>query len=131
MQAAGVRFESHSYAHRTLPDLTEDECERDLRASRELLEEVLSRPVTLLAYPRGRHDQRVRRAAERAGYVAAFSLPESKERFGPFAVPRIGVHPGNGTRWLRVKTSRWYRGVRTSRVYPALRGALRRDPPLA
>jgi peptidoglycan/xylan/chitin deacetylase (PgdA/CDA1 family) len=126
MQDAGFRFESHSYGHRNLPDLSDEECLRDLRDSRQLLEDLLSRPVTLLAYPRGLHDERVRRAAERAGFARAFSLPETKEPFGPFAIPRVGIHPGNGALWFRAKTWSWYPAVRTSRVYPALRGVLQR-----
>jgi peptidoglycan/xylan/chitin deacetylase (PgdA/CDA1 family) len=130
MQEAGVRFESHSYAHHDLTALDERECERDLRASRELLETLLGRPVLFLAYPRGRHNERVRRAAQRAGFSAAFTLPETTEAFGPYSVPRVGVYPGNGLAALRVKSSRRYLSFRTSRAYPFLRKTLgRRRPP--
>jgi peptidoglycan/xylan/chitin deacetylase (PgdA/CDA1 family) len=124
MQEAGVRFESHSLDHRDLRLLSDEECERDLRASRELLEDLLARPVTLLAYPRGLHDARVRRAAERAGYAFAFTLPEAREAAGRFAIPRVGIYDGNGTRGLRTKTSPWYLAARTSRAYPPLRRAV-------
>jgi peptidoglycan/xylan/chitin deacetylase (PgdA/CDA1 family) len=123
MQAAGVRFESHSLDHRDLRVLTDEECERDLRSSRELLEDLLRRPVTLLAYPRGHHDARVRRAAERAGYAFAFTLPEAREPVGRFAIPRVGIYDGNGTRGLRTKASPWYLAARTSRGYAPLRRA--------
>jgi len=91
MQDAGVDFQSHSWAHRDLIDLSFDECVRDLRDSREFLSDVLGRPVTLLAYPRGLHDADVRRAAEVAGYTHAFALPETAEEPGDFAVPRVGT----------------------------------------
>jgi peptidoglycan/xylan/chitin deacetylase (PgdA/CDA1 family) len=94
MQEAGVRFGSHSYAHHDLTALSEEECERDLRASRELLEDLLETRVTLLAYPRGLHDDRVRSAAARAGFAQALTLPDRPEPIGPFAVPRVGVYPG-------------------------------------
>ena len=117
MQDAGITFGSHSYAHRDLTTLSEAECERDLRASREVLEDLLGRPVPWLAYPRGRHNERVRRAAARAGFTHAFSLPEGPESTGMYAVPRAGIWPKDGIRTLRIKTSDWYLGLRTSPAY--------------
>ena len=125
MQRAGVRFGSHSYSHRDLPLLEERECERDLRTSRETLEDLLGRPVPFLAYPRGRHDERVRRAAQRAGFTHAFTLPEKHEPVGRFAVPRVGVYPGNGAAALRAKTSRAYLSIRASAAFPMLRSLVR------
>jgi peptidoglycan/xylan/chitin deacetylase (PgdA/CDA1 family) len=121
MKDAGIRFGSHSHAHHDLTSLSEEECERDLRTSRELLEDQLETRITLLAYPRGLHDERVRSAAERAGFAHAFTLPDRTEPIGPFAVPRVGVYPGNGIATLRVKTSRWYLRARTSHAFPMLR----------
>lgn len=121
MQEAGIRFGSHSYAHHDLTALSEEECERDLRASRELLEDLLETRVTLLAYPRGLHNERVRRAAARAGFAQALSLPDRREPIGPYSVPRVGMYPGNGTMTLRAKTSRWYVRVRGSRAFPVIR----------
>lgn len=113
MQEAGVAFGSHSRAHLDLTRLSYDECVDDLKASRETLEDVLGRRVTLLAYPRGRHDGDVRRAAEAAGYEVAFSLPERAEPVTRFSVPRVGVYPHNGTATLRLKTMRPYLPART------------------
>ena len=123
MQGAGVRFGSHSYAHQDLTTLSERECEHDLRQSRTLLEDILGRHVPFLAYPRGRHDEKVRRAAERAGYTHAFALPDAREPAGPYAVPRAGVYRGNGLHALRVKAAPWYLPLRSSRVFPLLRTA--------
>src|SRR5205807_4952068 len=53
MRAAGISFGSHSFSHRDLTTLTEDECVRDLRTSREVLEAILGEAIRLLAYPRG------------------------------------------------------------------------------
>jgi peptidoglycan/xylan/chitin deacetylase (PgdA/CDA1 family) len=125
-RAGGVRIGSHSWAHHDLTTLTEEECTRDLRDSRELLEELLQEPVPFLAYPRGRHDESVRRAAERAGYRRAFALPEGRETVGPFAVPRVGAFPGNGVLGLRVKCLSPYLAVRHSRTYPVLQRLARR-----
>ena len=126
MQDAGVTFQSHSWAHFDLTALSEEACERDLRDSRELLSDLLGRPVTLLAYPRGRHNDAVHRAAERAGYTSAFTLPERTERPGPYAIPRVGIHRGNGPWVFRVKAARPYLALRTSdRTARAARRATR------
>ncbi|MGI8873347.1 MAG: polysaccharide deacetylase family protein [Egibacteraceae bacterium] len=124
LHRAGIGIGSHSYAHHDLTRLDEAECERDLRASRELLEDLLECPVPFLAYPRGRNDERVRRAARRAGYTHAFTLPEAREPVDRYGVPRVGVYPQNDVRALRVKTSRAYGPLRTSRAFPLLRRAV-------
>ena len=123
MQDAGVDFQSHSWAHHDLTRLSREECVRDLRDSRELLSELLGRPVTLLAYPRGRHDAMVREAAAAAGYTHAFALPETTEEPGDYAVPRVGIYRGNGGLAVRVKSARHYLRVRTSA--PGVRHARR------
>jgi peptidoglycan/xylan/chitin deacetylase (PgdA/CDA1 family) len=115
MQDAGVDFQSHSWAHHDLRRLSWDECVRDLRESRELLSDLLGRRVTLLAYPRGLHDAKVRKAAEAAGYTHAFALPETAEQPGDYAVPRVGIYRGNGPLAVRVKAARPYLRLRTSR----------------
>ncbi len=123
----GFAFASHSWTHRTLPDLEADDCLDDLRESRVFLEDLLEQPVPYLAYPRGKHDAMVRDATERAGYSHGLALPEAPEAPGPYAVPRAGVFPGNSEKVLRAKTSRRYQVFRQSPIYPAVRSALRRD----
>lgn len=121
MRAAGIRFGSHSFSHLDLTQLTEAECVRDLRDSREVLEELLHEPVPLLAYPRGRHDPKVRAAARKAGFAFGLALPERAEPPGAFSIPRVGVYRRNQLTALRVKTARPYLSLRTSRVFPAMR----------
>jgi peptidoglycan/xylan/chitin deacetylase (PgdA/CDA1 family) len=123
MRDAGVDFQSHSWAHRDLTTLTYDECVTDLRSSRELLADLLGRPVTMLAYPRGRHDAEVRRAAQAAGYTYAFALPERHEQPSALSIPRVGVHRGNGVPVLRLKETRPYLAVRTSPLWTGARRA--------
>jgi peptidoglycan/xylan/chitin deacetylase (PgdA/CDA1 family) len=117
MAEAGVRFGSHGFSHRRLPDLADHELEEDLRRSREVLAEVLGEASPFLAYPRGLHDGRVRRAAERAGFTHAFGLPERREQAGPYAVPRVGIYHGNDVRTMRIKLARWYLPARTSEAH--------------
>jgi peptidoglycan/xylan/chitin deacetylase (PgdA/CDA1 family) len=126
MQEAGVGFESHSYSHHDLTTLSAPECTNDLTRSRTLLEDKLGKSVRYLAYPRGRHNAVVRRAAVDAGYEAAVSLPEVYESPGRYSIPRVGVYPGNGLPTLRLKTSPFYLGLRTSKVWPAAKALVKR-----
>lgn len=121
MQADGVEFASHSYSHFDLTTLTGNECELDLRRSRQLLADVLGHDVLFLAYPRGRHNETVRLAAARAGYSHSFALPQQREPVGPHSLPRVGVFQNNTLRTFRVKCARGYLPVRTSPVFPAMR----------
>ncbi len=114
MQDAGVDFQSHSWAHFDLPELESQACVEDLRRSRELLEDLLKRSVRLLAYPRGLHDGKVRRAAEQAGYTHALALPEGPEKPSRYAIPRVGIYRGNTVGTLHVKAMRPYLRVRSA-----------------
>lgn len=116
MQRAGVEFESHSYAHADLTGLGHEASVRDLRDSRELLGDLLGRRVTLLAYPRGRHDDQVRAAARKAGYTHAFALPEGPEEPGRYAVPRVGIYHDNTVGHLRLKVAGPYLAARSAAV---------------
>lgn len=117
MQDGGAVIGSHSYAHANLTELSDEGCVRDLRESRELLSELFGTPVDLLAYPRGLNDARVRRCAARAGYRAAFTLPEAQEPVDRFGVPRVGIYRGNRIGHLALKSSRPYLGARLGTAY--------------
>jgi peptidoglycan/xylan/chitin deacetylase (PgdA/CDA1 family) len=119
MRDAGVEFGSHSYSHRDLTKLTQAECERDLKESRDILEDLLRQPVRSLAYPRGIFDERVLGAARKAGFTYGFGtsrigLPSGK----PLGIPRIGIYAGDGAAGLAVKSSAWYPSLRLSRLWP-------------
>jgi peptidoglycan/xylan/chitin deacetylase (PgdA/CDA1 family) len=124
LQAQGIEFESHSRGHLDLTRLSFEDCVADLRESREVLESVLGHPVRMLAYPRGRHSADVRKAAERAGYTHAFSLPERHEEVGPYAIPRVGIYHDNSVRHLALKTTRPYLALKTSPAVHAVRGSV-------
>lgn len=69
----GLDVGSHTVTHRWLPSVPDHELDDELLQSRLRLEELVGRPVRTLAYPAGHSEKRVRAAAERAGYDAAFS----------------------------------------------------------
>jgi peptidoglycan/xylan/chitin deacetylase (PgdA/CDA1 family) len=131
----GVGFGCHGYAHTDLTTLGYDACLEDLRKGRQVVEEILGREVRTLAYPFGRHDATVRRAAADAGFVWAFAMAIPPRAEGPHAIPRVGIYPNDDLSRLRMKTHAWYGRLRSSSVYPALhrvrarvRGVGRPDP---
>jgi peptidoglycan/xylan/chitin deacetylase (PgdA/CDA1 family) len=85
-----VEVGSHTISHRRLDELSRGEIDRELRDSRERLEQVLSAPVTTLAYPHGNYDERVKKSAAVAGYTGAAAVRMALSHSGddPFAVAR-------------------------------------------
>jgi peptidoglycan/xylan/chitin deacetylase (PgdA/CDA1 family) len=129
LRDAGFEIGSHSYTHRDLPSLTESEVAEDLRQSREVLEDLVGRSVTLLAYPRGRHDARVRKAAETAGYRYSFAMARPHLPVGlPHAIPRVGIYRGDGRAILYLKTSPRLWRVRNSALQPIIARVARLRP---
>ena len=125
MRDAGIAFGSHTWSHPDLRTLTDGELDVELGRSKEALEDLLGEPVLTAAYPRGLHNARVRKAAARAGYEFALSLPpggpEATERF---AVPRIGVGADDGVATLRLKAHPLALRARMSRAHElGVRGA--------
>jgi peptidoglycan/xylan/chitin deacetylase (PgdA/CDA1 family) len=70
----GVEIGAHSVSHPHLQRLGDDELARELRDSKQEIEEQLGRPCPDFAYPYGEHDERVRTAVREAGYERAYGL---------------------------------------------------------
>jgi peptidoglycan/xylan/chitin deacetylase (PgdA/CDA1 family) len=73
LAAAGMTVGFHTLEHPLLPDLDSDRLAAALTTGREELAAATGRPMTLLAYPHGKADQRVARATRAAGYTAAWT----------------------------------------------------------
>jgi peptidoglycan/xylan/chitin deacetylase (PgdA/CDA1 family) len=70
----GVAIGSHTRTHPHLPGVDEDaKLFDEVRGSKQDLEDLLGKPVTLFAYPGGAFNARVARAVRFAGYEAACS----------------------------------------------------------
>ena len=87
----GVEIGSHTSSHPHLTQLDDSELDRELTESRERIADEVGRPCRYLAYPYGDEDHRVRAAARRAGYTAAFALPGVRSPVDPFGIPRLGI----------------------------------------
>lgn len=69
-----VTLESHSVTHRSLPRLSDVDLREELQASADRLEAQLGSRPRWIAYPYGRWDARVARAAAAAGYRGGWTL---------------------------------------------------------
>lgn len=94
MRDHGFGFHSHSRSHADLTRLDDEALEAELAGSKADLESLFGESVPFLAYPYGRHDERVLAAARKAGYGAAFSVQPGFNRPGqvdPFRIRRLDV----------------------------------------
>lgn len=67
----GFEVGSHSMSHRMLPGLEDAELSREVRGSKQLLEERLGAEVRMFCYPRGRYDGKVIDYVQQSGFEGA------------------------------------------------------------
>lgn len=89
----GFEIGSHTLSHPRLTSLDDKQLNRELKDSKQRLEDMLGRAVPSLSYPYGDHDQRVIAAARAAGYTNAVTtvLGASQAGTGLFQIPRVNV----------------------------------------
>lgn len=122
---AGWEIGSHTRTHPHLTRLGDAELASELESSRDRCSELVGRPCPTLAYPYGDFDERVRQAAEAAGYEAACTVPTRFHAPVPLAWPRVGIWHDDGERIFAVKVSPTVRRARRSPVWSVLdRGRL-------
>ena len=94
LAGAAIDIEAHGATHAILCGLPASELERELRSAQETLRAHGHGRQRLLAYPNGGHDERVRRAAERLGYRAAFTTESgfADAHSDRMAIPRVALH---------------------------------------
>ena len=106
----GVTIGAHTMTHPSLGRVCDDAQADELRCSRQRLEQLLTRPVTLAAYPFGQPGDVsgiTRRAAREAGYTAAFTTVRAVVTPGKAldALPRLTVYDWSDDEFLkRVET---------------------------
>ncbi|MGH9048263.1 MAG: polysaccharide deacetylase family protein [Acidimicrobiia bacterium] len=94
---SGLRIGSHTRSHPDLLSLDEGALDAELAGSRADLEEVVDGRVDHLTYPFGHHDERVRAAARRAGYDAAFTFLDGRVEatLDRYRLPRLTMYGGH------------------------------------
>lgn len=124
LDSMGIEFGSHGVSHRRLTFLGREDREREIRGSKETLEELLGHEVRFFCYPHGDCNEEVREEVGQAGYVGACGIEQ--EAHEPFLLHRIDVAQANwpstllrlsGRRHL-LQRSRLLRAAR-QRILPA------------
>ena len=113
----GVEIGSHTVTHAHLPRLADAELRREMRESRERLEDELGRPCRYLAYPFGEDDARVHAAARDAGYSAAYTLSGPRRPVDLHALPRVDVYRADGKARFAAKISPLHRPLQRARTF--------------
>jgi peptidoglycan/xylan/chitin deacetylase (PgdA/CDA1 family) len=103
--SGAVEIGSHTVSHPHLPRLSDAELERELRQSKDELEDQLGSTCRYLAYPYGEEDDRVRAAARRAGYDAAFAVNPGRGRSDRYGLPRLAVYRHDTRAGFLLKTT--------------------------
>jgi len=88
-----ITIGSHTISHKWLPSMGTERLKEELADSKAILEEKTGKPVDILCYPVGAHDDRVEREAGLAGYRCAVAT--NPGRFAPiddiYAIKRIRI----------------------------------------
>lgn len=99
MSRDGIEIGAHTVSHPLLSYENDTTVERELRVSKQTLEEKLGKKVGAFAYPNGDWDERVRRWVQQVGYERAFTTQPGWYHQGqdPYTIRRILLHEGNVT----------------------------------
>lgn len=108
LEAEGVEFGGHGYAHVPLTHISPNEARTDIEQCRAALVSLLAKPPDVFAYPYSNQNARVRRLVHEAGFRCAV---RGKGRLNarwidPFGLRRILMHEGITGRDLRRRLMR-------------------------
>lgn len=122
LSSVGIEFGSHSCSHHDLRSLGPEALAYELKASRDVLEQNLNRPVKAFAAPYGRTNRQVREAiAQHYGLAVGVRLALADRASDCFDIPRIEMHYFRDPhRW-----SQFLSGNSTAKAYFAGRQAAR------
>lgn len=103
----GVSIGAHGFSHAPLTVCDDLGLANELRTSRLWLEDTLGKNIETMSYPHGAVDQRVRIAAENAGFKLAATSKFGAYRLDdhPLMLPRIDIWAGDGIRRFQSKLS--------------------------
>lgn len=88
---AGMEIGSHTLSHPNLTDISEEEARKEIRDSKEFLEEKLGIPIQGFCYPRGCQNEDLAELVQQSGYrygcttKPGYATPDSD----PFLLPRL------------------------------------------
>jgi peptidoglycan/xylan/chitin deacetylase (PgdA/CDA1 family) len=128
LDAAGMEVGAHTVDHARLTEIPYAEVLSQLRDSRAFLEDLLGRPMRVMAYPFGAFDQQTIRAAEATGYEIACGC-KGPAPWRPLSLPREPIFPTITDLRLRLKMAGLFGPVHASKgIRTALRSVRRPGP---
>jgi len=88
-ELSGFEIGAHTVTHPYLPSVDMDTAEREIIASKEIIEAWIGRAVTSFCYPKGGYTHEHQAVVKRAGYTRARTVQRFAQRTGddPFALP--------------------------------------------
>jgi peptidoglycan-N-acetylglucosamine deacetylase len=104
LTAAGFEIGGHGISHAELPECSPEGLTNEVKGCKESLEDTLGSPVSMFAYPRGRHNRKVIEALKRAGYLGARTTRMLSQDFvsDPFRIPTsVQVFPHRRLAYVR------------------------------
>lgn len=89
----GVEIGAHSMTHPQLDQVSTARAQREIVESKDVLEQLLGRPVVSFAYPHGHHTRVTKELVAAAGYTSAAAVRNmlSHDRDDVYAVARLTV----------------------------------------
>ena len=110
----GFEMLSHTISHRVLTELDESDLEAELVGSKQDLERIIGCEVPAVSYPHGACDDRVYKAARKAGYRWGFSAyPIVLDGVAdPLGIGRFAVSPRDGLATFKLKAHGAYQAAR-------------------
>lgn len=105
--AAGWSICSHTMTHPDLKRCTDDRLTWELEQSKQILEKRLGLEIPAVAYPFGRFNSRVLRAAQKTGYRIGFTVGAEvwKGVRGPLTTIRVPVYQIDSDPLIRAKVA--------------------------
>jgi peptidoglycan/xylan/chitin deacetylase (PgdA/CDA1 family) len=107
--AGGMRIGSHTLSHPHLSRIDRTQMQREVAASKSVLEDRLGIAVDHFCYPYGDHDAACVAAAAEAGYRTAVTIERGRVRPGQslFALPRVGNNGRRSGAMFLARTLMW------------------------
>lgn len=91
MKEGGFEIGSHTCSHPDLTILSSEELIRELKGSKEAIEDKINQEVNFLSLPFGRYNKRVLRFAQKSGYLGVCDLNPDRSYDG-YVIGRKGVY---------------------------------------
>ena len=93
LESNGFHVGCHSVSHPHLDQIPKDECVRELRDSKDTLEQHIGHEIKHLAYPYGSYNDTVIAAAQELGFLTACTTDVAlcELKYKSLALPRVNI----------------------------------------